>query len=103
MSGWTLKHSCIAANLSKQSDPFGSALDETKQEKASLKNSPQGGARADFRQGQSQLISPVSSFIAEVVVFKFSDEELWLDTSVLSEILLLPSIGMNLGPLDLET
>lgn len=54
----------MAVNFSKQSDPLGSASEWTKQEKASLKASPQGPWAIPPRQGQSQLISPVSGSYA---------------------------------------
>ena len=44
--------------------PLGSEVEKTKQEKASLKASPQGGLVIPPRQGQSQLISPVSGLNA---------------------------------------
>ena len=51
-------------NLSIQSIPFGSSLLYTKQLKAALNSSPQGPCAIPPKQGQSQLISPVSSLKA---------------------------------------
>lgn len=50
--------------LSMQSMPFGSDLENTKQLNAARKSSPQGPCAIPPRQGQSQLISPVSSLNA---------------------------------------
>ena len=47
-----------------QSIPFGSSFENTKQLNAALKSSPQGPWAIPPRQGQSQLISPVSSLNA---------------------------------------
>lgn len=47
-----------------QSIPLGSTFENTKQLKASRKFSPQGPWAIPPRQGQSQLISPVSSLKA---------------------------------------
>lgn len=51
-------------NLSMQSIPFGSSLLCTKQLNASRNCSPQGPCAMPPKQGQSQLISPVSSLNA---------------------------------------
>ena len=51
-------------NLSIQSIPFGSSFENTKQVNAALNCSPQGPCAMPPRQGQSQLISPVSSLNA---------------------------------------
>ena len=51
-------------NRSTQSTPFGSSLLYTKQLKASLNSGPQGPCAIPPKQGQSQLISPVSSLNA---------------------------------------
>ena len=50
--------------LSMQSMPFGSDFENTKQLNAARKPSPQGPCAIPPRQGQSQLISPVSSLKA---------------------------------------
>ena len=51
-------------NLSMQSMPLGSSLEYTKQLKAARNSSPQGPWAMPPRQGQSQLISPVSGLKA---------------------------------------
>ena len=51
-------------NLSIQSTPFGSSLEYTKQENASLNSPPHGPWAIPPKQGQSQFISPVSSLKA---------------------------------------
>lgn len=58
------KHVCISLNLSMQSTPFGSSLLNTKQLNAVLNCSPHGPSAIPPRQGQSQLISPVSGLKA---------------------------------------
>ena len=50
--------------FSIQSIPFGSSFENTKQLKAVRNCSPQGPCAIPPRQGQSQLISPVSSLKA---------------------------------------
>lgn len=47
-----------------QSMPLGSSVEYTKQLKAALNSSPQGPCAMPPRQGQSQLISPVSGLKA---------------------------------------
>lgn len=51
-------------NLSMQSIPLGSSWEYTKHENAARKSSPQGPWAMPPRQGQSQLISPVSGLNA---------------------------------------
>ena len=64
MSGCLRKQVCMFLKRSTQSIPFGSASLYTKQEKAALNSSPQGPSAIPPRQGQSQLISPVSGLKA---------------------------------------
>jgi hypothetical protein len=59
-SGFALKQSCIALNFSTQSIPLGSFSENTKQENASRNCMPQGPYAIPPRQGQSQLIFPVT-------------------------------------------
>lgn len=54
-------------NFSMQSIPLGSSLEYTKQLKAALNSSPHGPYAMPPRQGQSQLISPVSGLKAPSV------------------------------------
>src|ERR1700761_3390433 len=51
-------------NLSMQSMPLGSSFEKTKHENASRNSGPQGPCAIPPRQGQSQLISPVSGLKA---------------------------------------
>lgn len=64
MSGCLRKQVCMSLKRSTQSIPFGSASLYTKQEKAALNSSPHGPSAIPPRQGQSQLISPVSGLKA---------------------------------------
>ena len=59
-SGFSLKQSCIALNLSTQSIPLGSCSENTKQENASRNCMPHGPCAIPPRHGQSQLIFPVT-------------------------------------------
>ena len=63
-SGCALKQFCMFWNFSTQLIPFGSSSENTKQENASLNSGPQGPCAMPPRQGQSQLISPVSGLNA---------------------------------------
>lgn len=79
--------------LSMQSIPLGSASENTKQLKAARKFSPQGPWAIPPKQGQSQLISPVSSLKApcweasssvssrdgDSGLTKVAEEEVWED------------------------
>lgn len=58
------KHSNTYLNFSIHSIPFGSSVLCTKQLNASRNSSPQGPCAMPPRQGQSQLISPVSGLKA---------------------------------------
>lgn len=64
---WTMANKLAGQThlkLSMQSIPLGSAFENTKQLNAARKFSPQGPWAIPPRQGQSQLISPVSSLKA---------------------------------------